>query len=554
MRYQTSLAVLLAALLGPACHSLASSQIMTPVGPVATKATCGKNDRTESGIQGQTPLADRFGPGHQTAAFNCNLELLSQTGEHGANTGLVTTDKCAYFTQWQAPELLPVLKNPGVVVVDVSDSARPKIARYLQSAGMLDAHESLVVHQRRGLLIGQAVDQTHRSGKTTDIYDISDCLNPVLKFSGVIPDFVLHTGDLTRDGKTLWAAPGRNESSKENEGYLVSALDISDPAHPKVIARLTSDDSRLARFHNISVSDDGNTVYFPIGGSIGNERRVEDMHPQGLVVADVSEVQARKPDAKIKPALEPVYWHDTFSSHYTYPVTVAGKRYLFQSDASGVLRYVVWSGGPTGRAFVGPLATRGRSGPPAFTAEQACSWGKPGWGYVHVFELNGSQPTSASAVKLAIQDPKHCLVAANEPFYDFGYSGYNCDFDNFQDAKLMACASFQAGLRVFDISNIKQPRELAYYKPPAVGVAPRAASPYQSFRDTGITTGATKYHSADGVTNVKFANNAREVWFVSWDNAFQVVKFSDELIAREKALFGRDNTCGGKLRDRKGCL
>ncbi len=42
------------------------------------------------------------------------------------------------------------------------------------------------VHLGRGLLIGQAVDQTHKCGKTTDIYDISDCTQPVLKFSGVI--------------------------------------------------------------------------------------------------------------------------------------------------------------------------------------------------------------------------------------------------------------------------------------------------------------------------------------------------------------------------------
>jgi hypothetical protein len=524
------------------------------VGPVATAATCGKGDRTESGIQGQTPLADRFGPGSQAGGFNCNLQLVSQTGEHGASMGFAISDKCAYFSQWQAPELAPVLENPGVVVVDVSDSARPKIARYLQTPGMLHGHESIAVHLGRGLLIGQAVDQTHKYGKTTDIYDISDCLNPVLKFSGVIPDFYLHTGDFTRDGKTFWAAPGRNESSKQNEGYMISALDISDPSRPKVVARLTPDDPRLARFHNISVSDDGNTVYFPIGGSIGNERRLADMQPQGLVVADVSEVQARAPHARIKLQGEPLYWDDTFSSHYTYPVTVRGKRYLFQSDASGVLRYVQWTGGPTGRVFTGPLASRGRGATPAFTAEQACSWGKPGFGYVHVFELDGYVPSSASAVKLAIQDPKHCMAAAYEPIYDYGYSSFNCDFDNFQDARLMVCASFQAGVRVFDVSDIKRPRELAYYKPPAVGVAPRAASLYQTFRDTGITTGPTKYHSGDGVTNVRFANNAREIWFISWDNSFQVVKFSDELIARERALFDRDNSCGGTLRDRKGCF
>ena len=118
----------------------------------------------------------------------------------------------------------------------------------------------------------------------------------------------------------------------------------------------------------------------------------------------------------------------------------------------------------------------------------------------------------------------------------------------------MVCGFFQGGLRVFDISNVKQPREIAYYKPPGVGSAPRAASPYQTFRDTGISTGPSKYHTADSVTNVRFARNAKEIWFVSWDNGFQVVKFSDALLAKEQALFSRDNTCNGKLRDRKGCF
>ncbi len=78
------------------------------------------------------------------------------------------------------------------------------------------------------------------------------------------------------------------------------------------------------------------------------------MRPQGLVVADVAEVQARQPNARIKLQGEPLYWDDTFSSHYTYPVAVRGKRYLFQSDASGrlALRTVDRRGRPAGCSSV----------------------------------------------------------------------------------------------------------------------------------------------------------------------------------------------------------
>src|SRR5262249_38491372 len=63
--------------------------------PTAPKAKCGANDRQESGLQGQTTLAERFAPG-PTRAFNCNLNLVGQYAGEGAAWGLGKLGDCAY--------------------------------------------------------------------------------------------------------------------------------------------------------------------------------------------------------------------------------------------------------------------------------------------------------------------------------------------------------------------------------------------------------------------------------------------------------------------------
>ncbi|TMA37289.1 MAG: hypothetical protein E6J82_19000, partial [Deltaproteobacteria bacterium] len=49
------------------------------------KALCGASDRVETGLQGQTTLAERTGhPSASETAYNCNLQLVSQIQEEGA--------------------------------------------------------------------------------------------------------------------------------------------------------------------------------------------------------------------------------------------------------------------------------------------------------------------------------------------------------------------------------------------------------------------------------------------------------------------------------------
>jgi hypothetical protein len=60
------------------------------------KADCGPNDRTETGLQGQTTLAERFS-GLAELGFNCNLELVGQFAGEGASWQFAWFDDCGYY-------------------------------------------------------------------------------------------------------------------------------------------------------------------------------------------------------------------------------------------------------------------------------------------------------------------------------------------------------------------------------------------------------------------------------------------------------------------------
>jgi hypothetical protein len=59
----------------------------------------------------------------------------------------------------------------------------------------------------------------------------------------------------------------------------------------------------------------------------------------------------------------------------------------------------------------------------------------------------------------------------------------------------------------------------------------RAAAPHQEFLP------GAKDHTADQVMFPKFRQGGREIWFNSWDNGFQVVRFTDAFVTSHKDMF-----------------
>src|SRR4051812_15266498 len=107
------------------------------------KAACrnGNTDHPESGLQGEVSQADRDS-GQTTRGFNCNIDLVGQYQGEGASWQLTAWKNCAYFDQ-RLVSGATQLKNPGVIVVDVSNPSLPKFTTNLPEPSMLDPWESL---------------------------------------------------------------------------------------------------------------------------------------------------------------------------------------------------------------------------------------------------------------------------------------------------------------------------------------------------------------------------------------------------------------------------
>jgi MYXO-CTERM domain-containing protein len=132
-----------------------------------------------------------------------------------------------------------------------------------------------------------------------------------------------------------------------------------------------------------------------------------------------------------------------------------------------------------------------------------------------------------SKLMLEIHDPANCntTLADLASFPGFGYDAHYCSVDNPDNARLAACGHFQAGLRVFDIGDPANPKEIAYYKPPARRLDYKAGSNINL-----PLFGARFDHTADWASaNSRFVWHGSElhIWFTSQDNGFQVVRFTN---------------------------
>src|SRR5260221_577861 len=191
-------------------------------GPVP-KAHCGPHDRTESGLQGSTTLAERFG-GATDRGFNCNLELVGQTQGEGTSWQMAWFGDCAYYDTSNSPQQ----QHFGVVVVDVADPRHPKPVNYIDSVTMRDPWESLHVNAKRKLLGGVEAENGTGIGNGFEVYDVSDCRHPVLKSRIDLPNSHAHAGNWSQDGETFYVTNGFR-----GVGGIMPVVAVDDPANPK---------------------------------------------------------------------------------------------------------------------------------------------------------------------------------------------------------------------------------------------------------------------------------------------------------------------------------
>lgn len=455
------------------------------------KATCGATDRVEPGLQGQTSLADRTSGASETA-YNCNLELVGQAQGEGGEWQLTWFNDCAYYGTYNNPRQAHL----GTVVIDASNPASPQVTTYLTERATLDPWESLKVNEPRKLLgatKGPGFGPTQPTDRQFAFYDISsDCKHPALLSDIDVPGHTGHAGDWAPDGMTYYGTGAG--------GTGFTAMDVSDPAHPKLIGHFAEE---MDSTHDISISNDGKRAYLT---RWGNFVPFGLPGPNGLVILDTSGIQAR--DAGFPPrVVGQFYWEDGGTAQQTIPVTFKGKPHIIFTDECGY----------------GPLPS------PADSRFEACRRGISPHGFARIIDISDeTNPKLVSKLMLEVNDPANCdkflsdFPTDTSALDNYGYSSHYCTPDTKTDPKILACGYWGAGLRVFDIRDPYKPREIAYYKPPAQRTKFLPAS--SMWNDYGGKDRTTDRVSA----NVRFRTigNENYLWFVGQDNGFMIVRFT----------------------------
>ena len=440
-------------------------------------AQCGPGSLPQTDIDGRIPITDRTN-GRDRQGYSCNLKLVGHYAE-GEGAGWMNDwyDHCDYYdtlppggASGASSSSSVRVTKPGVQVVDVSDPAHPVRTAVLDTRAMDSPHESLKVSQKRGLL---AAD--HLSATGFDIYDVSqDCAHPKLLASIDTDSSITgHEGDFAPDGMTYYG---------ENGGTW--AMDVSDPTRPRLIT------GGLAGGHGLAVSDDGNTlytviastqVYSPAGGAplVSTESALN-----GLIVSDVSKIQHRVPPYT-QTVLAQLTWTDGAIAQVPVPFSLNGHPYL---------------------AFVD----------------------EAGWGNARIIDVaDRTHPSIVSRLHLAINLLQNrALSTADGAAGLIQYDGHYCSVPKEVNPDVLLCAYAWSGVRVFDIRDPLNPKQIAYYIPPAFTGA--AAQKLTGSSDQG---GGGSEDNVDRCSSkIRLARDAKgywDLWVQCQENEFQVLRFTN---------------------------
>jgi len=437
------------------------------------EAECGPGSRPETGLQGRVSSQDHSS-GRAAKGFTCNTELV---GRYVKPTPLQNTvpgfedaqgivggfrvhryvddagHECAYYdtTLLFPTNIFDALA--GVNVMDMSDPTNPVLTERLVTPAMLSPHESLNISEKRGLLAAATGNPATAPG-VLDIYDISeDCRHPVLRSS--TPTAILgHESGMAPDGRTFY-------SGSPAGGTLV-AVDISNPSLPVPLAALDIPS------HGLTLSNDGNRAY--VAATHGDDA--------GLIVLDTSEIQRRQPLPRFR-EVSRLNWEGMSIPQNAIPVTIDGDPYVVEIDEFGTLSEV---------------------------------------GAGRLIDIDDeTEPRVASNLRLEVHQPENFDEISGDPGADYpagGYSGHYCDVPRPVDPGIVACSMGVSGLRVFDIRDPENPREVAYFNAPVTS---------RIFPGASVAPEASNW----ALSQPTFAPERREVWYSDGYAGFFAVRLTN---------------------------
>ena len=436
---------------------------------------CGPGSILETGLQGRVSQTDHD-TGRTNNGFRCNTEVVgSQVTKNALGTvgGFKVeryTDKsgndCAYYDSTLLFPSNIFDAKAGVVVLDMKDPTKPVQTASLVTPAMLSPHESLILNQKRGLLAAVLGNPAVGPG-IVDIYDVSqDCRKPVLKSSSPVGVFG-HESGMSPDGNTFWSASPFTQT--------IVAVDITNPSLPRPIwvGNYPS--------HGLSISEDGNRAYV---ASIGSSGGFPGGSPAGVLILDISQVQARVPNPQVK-EISRVTWDRVSIPQNALPVTIKGKPYLVEIDE--------YSKNPGT-----PLAIHGSD-----------------VGAGRIIDISDEKnPKVISNLRLAVHQPANRAAIANDPgaFNPAGgYAGHYCNVPSKVDPTIVACSMILSGLRIFDIRDPANPVEVAYFNAP---VNPRLVP---------LPAPASNWP----MSSPAFVPERKEIWYTDGYSGFYAVKVTN---------------------------
>lgn len=349
--------------------------------------------------------------------------------------------------------------------MDMHDPAHPVHTDTLRTAAFQSPHESVRLNQKRGLIVADMATPATDPG-FVDVYDVSkDCLHPSLL--STTPLGVLgHEGGFAPDGMTFYVA--------SLYAHTLAAVDLTNPQIP-TIAWFTYD----YQSHGVSISDDGNTLYMAEAG-------YNDSDFHGLTVLDVNQVQKRVLNPSV-PIISRLSWPQVSTPQNATPFTSKGHPYLFETDEFG-------SGASIGAARIIDIQ-------------------------------NIKKPFVVSNLRLAVnaakaQGPDLEADPGNDQVFQ-GYQGHYCSLPSRVDPQIIACSFIMSGLRVFDISNVSKPKEIAYFNKPIV----KGSVANQPMRAGAFAMSAPAYDEKTG-----------DIWYSDGNSGFYVVRLTG---AAKRSHFAR---------------
>ncbi|MDQ6796222.1 MAG: hypothetical protein M3067_15665 [Chloroflexota bacterium] len=449
---------------GQAKAFAAQASVAEPPIQATPRANCEPGGIPEGPMQGRVAAED-VAAGRVDHGYLCNLTVIGHTGSTGGFRVHRYVDRngheCAYYdtTLLFPTNALSLSAEPtGVAVLDMSNPRNPVRTDSLLTPAMQTPHESLNISVQRGILAAVMGNPSAYPGDV-DVYDISqDCRHPVLQAS--LPAAIFgHESGMAPDGKTFYPTSIGT--------HHTTAVDISNPRLPTRIWE------GAYGTHGMSVSDDGNRGYFAAS--------------DGLIIVDLSEIQARKPNPQVR-EISRLVWSNITIPQYAIPVTIKGRPYLVEVDE--------YSTSADGGSVTGNGARVGAA---------------------RIIDISDERhPFVVSNIRLAVHQPENRDQIKGDPGAQSpvqGYAAHYCNVPQRHEPEIVACSMILSGLRVFDIRDPAHPKEIAYHVAPPSNVSATGSPVIDERANWAMSEPA-------------FAPERGEIWYSDGTSGFYVLRMN----------------------------